>query len=55
MPDPQADKAGIGLEVEIETRGVNILALLVSELNTDSSLVWALVLGNPHITIDAKQ
>ncbi len=55
MPDAGADEDLAGLEVEVEARGVGVLARLVAELDAGVGLVGALVLGEAHVAVDAEE
>ena len=53
-PQPDSGKHLVGRQVEVEAGSVGRLAHLVAELSGGLRLVWALVLGEPHVAVDAE-
>ncbi len=54
MPASQCDETAARFDVEVETRGMRILAHLVPELDSHGGLVGTLVLGEAGVPVDAK-
>jgi hypothetical protein len=50
-PEPDADEARSGLEMDVESRRVSILSALVTELDTYIGLVRSLVGREPDISV----
>lgn len=53
MPQARSGEATIGLEMEIKTRGVNILAA-VGKPHGNMRFVGSLVIGKSRVAIDPK-
>ena len=55
MPHPGRGERLSRLEMEIEARGVHVLAPAVAEVQPDVGLVRALVFGEPDVPVDPEQ
>src|SRR6266508_878232 len=55
VPHPGRGEGLSRLEVEVEARGVDVAADPVAEVEAHVDLVGALVLGEPHVAVDAEQ
>src|SRR4051794_4196458 len=55
VPEAARHEDAVRFQIEIEAGSVDVARLRVAELDADVRLVRRLVLGEPHVAVDAEQ